>query len=182
MEYGGGGEASAPPCTFLCIFVTDGTTPPRTGYTLISQPVVDLTREAFPHRFSTSEEPEMLRVLITVEPRMYREALALTVRSHRPGTEILLVSEAALDGQVDGFDPQLLVRNDGGAAFPEELLGSVVCRVDVLYTDSMAARVAVGDRSFEIEDACVDDLISLVDEAEDFASVSPAEGASPGRA
>ena len=118
----------------------------------------------------------MLRVLITVEPRMYREALAVTVRSHRPETEILLVSEAALDGQVDGFAPQLLVRNDGGAAFPEELLGSVVCRVDVLYTDSMAARVTVGDRSFTIEDACVDDLISLVYEAEALASGSPAGG------
>ena len=92
------------------------------------------------------------------------------------------MSEAVLDGQVDGFAAQLLVRNDGGAAFPEELLGSVVCRVDVLYTDSMAARVAVGDRSFEIEDTCVDDLLSLVDEAEGLASGSPAEGASPGRA
>ena len=55
---------------------------------------------------------------------MYREALALTVQSHRPDTEVLLVSEAALDGQVDGFAPHLLVRNDGGAAFPEGLLGS----------------------------------------------------------
>ena len=42
---------------------------------------------------------------ITVEPSMYREALALTVQSHRPDTEVLLVSEAALDGQVDGFAP-----------------------------------------------------------------------------
>ncbi len=124
----------------------------------------------------------MLRVLITVEPRMYREALALTVRSHRPETEILLVSEYALDGQVDGFAPQMLVRNDGGATFPEKLLGSVVGRMEVLYTDSMSARVTVGERSFTIENACVDDLISLVDEAEALASGSPAEGASSGRA
>ena len=114
----------------------------------------------------------MLRVLITVEPRMYREALALTVLNHRPETEILLMSEAALHGQVDGFAPQMLVRNDGGAAFPEKLLGSVVCRMDVLYTDSMATRVSVGGRSFEIEDTCMDDLLSLVDEAEGLASRS----------
>ena len=116
----------------------------------------------------------MLRVLITVEPRMYREALALTVRSHRPETEILLVSEYALDGQVDGFAPQMLVRNDGdGAAFPEGLLGSVVCRVEVLYTDSMAARVSLaGGGSYTIEDACMDDLLALVDEAEGLASQS----------
>jgi hypothetical protein len=27
----------------------------------------------------------MVRVLVTVEPRMYREALALAVQRHRPG-------------------------------------------------------------------------------------------------
>jgi hypothetical protein len=135
--------------------------------------VVDLAREAFPHRFSTSWEPEMLRVLITVEPRMYREALALAVQNHRPDAEVLLVAEAALDGQVDGFAPHLLVRNDGGGAFPEGLLGSVVCRAEVLYTDSMATRVSLADgRSYTIEDACMDDLLALVDEAEGLASRS----------
>ncbi len=115
----------------------------------------------------------MLRVLITVEPRMYREALALTVRSHRPETEILLVSEAVLDGQVDGFAPHVLVRNDGGATFPEKLLGSVVCRMEVLYTDSMATRVSLADGgSYTIEDACMDDLLAIVDEAEGLASRS----------
>ncbi len=104
---------------------------------------------------------------------MYREALALTVQSHRPETEILLVSEAALDGQVDGFAPHLLVRNDGDGAVPEELLKSVVYRAEVLYTDSMATRVSLADgRSYTIGDACMDDLLSLVDEAEGLASSS----------
>ena len=115
----------------------------------------------------------MLRVLITVEPRMYREAMALAVQNHRPDAEVMLVAEATLDGQVDGFAPQMLVRNDGGAAFPERLLGSVVCRVEVLYTDSMATRVSLADGgSYTIEDACVDDLLALVDEAEGLASRS----------
>jgi hypothetical protein len=113
----------------------------------------------------------MVRVLITVEPRMYREALALAVQHHRPDAEVMLVPESTMDGQVDGFGPHVLVRNDGhGAAFPEKLLGSVVCRVEVLYTDHMAARVTVGGRTFTIEDACVDDLLALVDEAEAIAS------------
>ena len=79
--------------------------------------------------------------------------------------QALLVPEAVLDGQVDGFAPHVLVRNDGGGDFPEELLDGVVCRVEVLYTDSMAARVSVGGRSFTIEDACINDLLALVDEA-----------------
>jgi hypothetical protein len=125
----------------------------------------------------------MVRVLITVEPRMYREALALAVQSHRPGDEVMLVPEGVMEGQVDGFAPHVLVRNDGdGAAVPEELLGSVVCRVEVLYTDSMATRVSVGDRSFTIEDACMDDLLAIVDEAEAVASGPGSEEASQGRA
>ena len=83
----------------------------------------------------------MVRVLITVEPRMYREALALAVQQNRPEAEVMLVPEGAMNGQVDGFDPHVLVRNDGGGAVPEWLLRSVVCRVEMLYTDSMATRV-----------------------------------------
>ena len=115
----------------------------------------------------------MVRVLVTVEPRMYREAIALAIQHHRPDAEVMLVSESVLDGQVDGFGPQMLVRNDGGGLVPEELLESVVCRAEVLYTDSMATRVSLADGgSYTIEDACMDDLLSLVDEAEGLASRS----------
>jgi hypothetical protein len=63
--------------------------------------VVDLTRGGFlPYRFPTREEPDMVRVLVTVEPRMYREAIALAVQRNRPNSEVMLLSEDVLDGQV----------------------------------------------------------------------------------
>ncbi len=115
----------------------------------------------------------MVRVLVTVEPRMYREALALAIQHHRPDAEVLLVPESVLDGQVSGFAPHLLVRNDGDGFVPEELLEGVVCRVEVLYTDSMATRVSTAaGEAYTIEDACMDDLLSLVDEADDLTSRS----------
>jgi hypothetical protein len=46
----------------------------------------------------------------------------------------------------------------------------VVCRMEVLYTDGMAARVSVADRSYTIEDATMEDLLALVDEAEELVS------------
>jgi hypothetical protein len=46
----------------------------------------------------------------------------------------------------------------------------VVCRMEVLYTDGMAARVSVGDSSHRIEDASIEDLLALVDEAEGLIS------------
>jgi hypothetical protein len=112
----------------------------------------------------------MVRVLVTVEPRMYREAIALAVQRNRPKAEVMLLPEEGLDGQVKDFAPHVLVRNDSDRAVAEELLGSVVCRMEVLYTDGMAARISVGERSYRIEDATIEDLLALVDEAEEQVS------------
>ena len=112
----------------------------------------------------------MVRVLVTVEPRMYREAIALAVQRNRPEAEVTLVPEEGMDGQAAEFAPHVLVRSDSDRAVPEGLLGSVVCRMEVLYTDGMAARVSVGASSYTIEDASIDDLLALVDKAEGLAS------------
>ena len=99
---------------------------------------------------------------------MYREAIAVGLQRLRPNTEVLLVPEEGLDGQVDGFRPDGLVRNDSEGAIPEGFLGSVVCRVEVLLTDGMAVRISMGDKSYRIEDASLEDLRSLLDEVEDL--------------
>jgi hypothetical protein len=112
----------------------------------------------------------MVRVLVTVEPRMYREAIALAVQRNRPEAEVMLLPEEVLDGQVEDFAPHVLVRNDSDGVVPEGMLGSVVCRMEVLYTDGMAAPVSVGGSSYTIEDASMEDLLALVDKAEGLAS------------
>jgi hypothetical protein len=113
----------------------------------------------------------MVRVLITLEPRIYREAIAQVLQVARPHSEVMLAPERSLNGQVHDFAPHVLVRSDSGREVPEGQLGSVVCRVEVLYTDHMGVRVSVvGGRSYTIEDASMDDLISLVDEAEGLIS------------
>ena len=112
----------------------------------------------------------MVRVLVTVEPRMYREAIALAVQRNRPNSEVMLVSEEVMDGQVKDFAPQVVVRNYSDGEVPEGLLSGVVCRVEVIYAARMDARVSVGGSSYTIEDASIDDLLALVDEAEDLVS------------
>ena len=112
----------------------------------------------------------MVRVLVTVEPRMYREAIAIYVHRNRPEAEVMLVPDGILDGQVKDPAPHVLVRNDSDRAVPEGLLSSVVCRMEVLYTDGMAARISVGESSYTIEDATMEDLLALVDKAEDLIS------------
>jgi hypothetical protein len=113
----------------------------------------------------------MVRVLITLEPRMYREAIASALQRSRPDSEVMLAPEVSLNGQVHDFAPHVIVRSDFHSEIPEEKLGSVVCRVEVLYTDHMGVRVSVvGGRSYTIDDASMEDLISLVDEAEGLIS------------
>ena len=111
----------------------------------------------------------MVRVLITLEPRMYREAIALALRRSRPDSEVLLAAEVSLNGQVHDFAPHVIVRSDSGPEVPEGQLGSVVCRVEVLLTDGMAARISMGNESYRIENASLEDLRSLLDEVEDLA-------------
>jgi hypothetical protein len=113
----------------------------------------------------------MVRVLITLEPRMYRQAIAGALQRSRPHSEVMLAAEESLNGQVHDFAPHVIVRSDSGPKVPEGQLGSVVLSVEVLYTDHMGVRVSVvGGRSYTIEDASMEDLISLVDEAEGLIS------------
>src|SRR3712207_2382248 len=53
-------------------------------------------------------EPHM-RVLVTVSPLMYREAIALSLHRHRPGFEVRLAPPEATQEQVREFGPHLLV-------------------------------------------------------------------------
>ena len=47
----------------------------------------------------------MVRVLVTVEPRMYREAIAFALQRNRPKAEVMLVPQEVMDGQVEEFAP-----------------------------------------------------------------------------
>ena len=67
----------------------------------------------------------MVRVLIALEPRMYRQAIALALQSARPLSEVMLALEESLNGQVHDFAPRVLVRSDSGREVAEELMGGV---------------------------------------------------------
>jgi hypothetical protein len=110
-----------------------------------------------------------LRILVTVKPRMYRETLALALLEHRPDAEVLLAPADSLDGEVADFGPDLLVRSDDDGVAPEHL-NAIACRIEILYSDGMGARINLDGRVREIEDMCVDDLFAILDEVEEFIS------------
>lgn len=110
-----------------------------------------------------------MRVLVAISPSMYREVIALAIRQHRPDLEVRIVPPERIEGEVRRFRPHLLVRNvtDG---LDGALLAEVRCWVEVIYSDSMDARISVDGRVSEANNASLEDLLAVVDEA---AGLSP---------
>src|SRR5918993_4182046 len=55
----------------------------------------------------------MIRVLVALSPRMYREAVALSIHRNRPGlVDVKLVPPEAAEAELASFRPHLLIHND----------------------------------------------------------------------
>jgi hypothetical protein len=102
-----------------------------------------------------------VRVLVTVSPKMYREAVAASIQSARPGIEVRVASPEDTGSELAGFRPDLLVHNDT-APIPEEALEGVPTRVEMLYSDSMDARVRVDGMVSRMRDMSTEDLLRTV--------------------
>lgn len=98
---------------------------------------------------------------------MYRESVALTIQGARPSYEVLLGPVELLDGQVESFRPHLIVcsDDDGVEAYSTE---GVLCRIEILFTDSMGARVRLDGEVWEIEDMSTKDLFSILDRIQEM--------------
>jgi hypothetical protein len=105
-----------------------------------------------------------MRTLIILTPRMYREAVAHSVRQSRPGFEVRIAPPEAVEEEVRTFEPHLLVRNDTDGLDPEVLAG-VPCWVEVLYSDSMDAKISVDGRIEVAKDISTEGLLRVADEA-----------------
>ena len=105
-----------------------------------------------------------MRVLVTVSPRMYREAIALSIHRNRPGLDVRAAPPEEAERELAAFLPHLLVHNDT-APVPEGTLAGVPWRVEVLYSDSMSARVVADGRAEEVGDMDIGGLLAVVDAA-----------------
>jgi hypothetical protein len=108
----------------------------------------------------------MMRVLVSLSPRMYCEAMAHSVHRNRPGLDVRCVPPEGAERELGAFRPHLLVHNDT-APIPEGALAGVGRRVEVLYSDSMSARVLSDGRAEEVVgDMDLGGLLAAVDTAE----------------
>jgi hypothetical protein len=139
---------------------------------------------------STASVPEtatlapMIRVLVILSPRMYREAVALSVQRNRPGlVDVRLAPPEAAEAELASFRPHLLIHDDtrgdprrGFAPIPEAALETVPHRLEVLYSDGMDVRISADGRLTEVRDASTDDLLGAVDAASSLADQEQSPG------
>ena len=104
----------------------------------------------------------MARVLVTVTPQMYRQAIALSIRHQRPGCDVRVAPPEATEGELATFRPHLLVRNDNDGVGPEVVAG-IRCRVEVQYSDGMDAVISVEGEDLKSRDMSTEDLLRVVD-------------------
>ncbi len=111
----------------------------------------------------------LVRILLTITPRMYREALALSIHRRRPDFEVLLAPPWPLDGKAELFRPHVLVQDADEAGLPPALAQDeqgVVCRIRILTADRIEATIELDGTTSEIHDVCLEDLFEVLDEAE----------------
>ncbi len=105
-----------------------------------------------------------MRVLVTVSPLMYREAIALSLQRNRPHFEVRLAPPEGAAEQVRAFEPHLLVHNDTDGLDPE-VLRDVSFWVEMCYSDSMDAKISVDGRVERAQDISTERLLRVADEA-----------------
>ena len=94
---------------------------------------------------------------------MYREAIAHFLSQRRPALEVRIAPPEDAEEEVRTFGPHLLVRHDTDGLDPGVLEG-VPCWVEVLYSDSMDAKICVEGRLEEARDISTDELVRVADE------------------
>jgi hypothetical protein len=104
-----------------------------------------------------------MRVLVVLTPLMYREAIAHSLRQHRPHLEVRIATPEATEEELRSFAPHMLVHTDTDGLDRAALEG-VPSWVEVGYSDSMNAWVYSGEYLANHEDISTDILLGLVDE------------------
>jgi hypothetical protein len=115
----------------------------------------------------------MVRVLITVTPRMYRQVIALSIQRQRTGLEVRVASPEATERELTDFRPHLLVHNDNDRLGPEALT-EIPFQIEVQYSNGMDAQISAYGEVSTVHDMSTEDLLGVVDRA--IALADPEEG------
>jgi hypothetical protein len=106
----------------------------------------------------------VVRILVAIEPQMYREVLASHFRQERPLSDVILASSQALQSEAERTKPHLIFANEVPPELKEE--GSSFW-VELRASDVLVATISADGYSDTVRDVSLQDLIGVVDKAEE---------------
>ena len=112
-----------------------------------------------------SEAAEVVvRILVAIEPQMYRQVLAFYIRQERPHSEVILASSLTLQAEAERMRPHLIIADE----VPSELMemGSFFW-VELSKENSLVATISANGHSATIDDVSLQDFLAVVDKAEE---------------
>ncbi len=115
-----------------------------------------------------AQELRKTSVLIAIEPRSYREAIGEAVQSLRPHLKVLIMEPGDLHGEVARVSPELVICGQPKSVVPDARCAWVEYRP---YAEP-AARISVDGRYRELSEIELEDLLTVVDEAEKLYSTN----------
>jgi hypothetical protein len=106
--------------------------------------------------------PEV-RILVTIEPQMYRQVLAFHFRQQRPRAVVFLASMQTIDDETRRTRPHLIFANEVPPQFKE----AGVFWVEVRSDDGLVANISADGYSTTINDVSLQDLLAVVDKTQE---------------
>ena len=103
-------------------------------------------------------------VLVAIEPRSYRQVIGKTIRSLRPHVEVIVLEPDTLGAGIRRLDPELVFANRPDTFAPT----GRSAWVEFHPYEQPPARICLAGRRRELEAVELDDLLSVVDEAEEL--------------
>ena len=103
-------------------------------------------------------------VLVAIEPRSYRQVIGKAIRSLRPHVEVIVLEPDTLGAGIRRLDPELVFANRPDTFAPT----GRSAWVEFHPYEQPPARICLAGRRRELETVELDDLLSLVDEAEEL--------------
>src|SRR5215208_2472170 len=81
----------------------------------------------------------VVRILVAIEPQMYRQVLAFHIRQQRPRSEVVLASAQTLQAEAERMKPHLIFANEVPAWLKERGFYWVEVRTDDLLVATIRA-------------------------------------------
>ena len=92
--------------------------------------------------------------------RIYRETIAAALRVLRPETEVKSTTIEGLEGELERFDPQVVICS----GHKEVESGTRLIWIELSVDPTMPTKISVGGRHFERTNPTVEQLLEVIDE------------------